>query len=76
MCIRDSFENGTAARAIVNDSMQQKAQADRNEVRVLISGGLSREQAVAKFDTDENFDAWYEEFCAALEEAVTPAGSR
>ena len=71
-----AFENGTAARAIVNDSMQQKAQADRNEVRVLISGGLSREQAVAKFDTDENFDAWYEEFCAALEEAVTPAGSR
>ena len=65
-----AFENGTAARAIVNDSMQQKAQADRDEILELMAKGVSRQQAVAQFDTDENFAAWYDEFCKALEATV------
>ena len=70
----DAFEGGTAARAVVNTSMQDKADADLKAVKELMGQGISRQEAVARFDTDENFKAWYDEFVAALTAAVEGQG--
>ena len=61
------FENGNAARQIVDTSMQDRATADRAAVLALIEAGATREEAVAKFITDANFDKWFAEFTNALE---------
>ena len=62
-----AFENGTDARNVLEYSLSDKASADREAVETAIQGGVSREEAVSKFDTDENFESWYEETLASLE---------
>ena len=56
-----AFGGGMDARAILNDFLQEKANADRQTVLDLIDSGTSYEAAVAQFDTDENFEEWYAE---------------
>lgn len=65
-----AFEKGTDARKVVESSMKDRASADREAVLALIAGGTSRADAVAQYDTDENFQAWLSEFSAALRAAV------
>ncbi len=65
-----AFKNGTQARDVLETSLSDQAQVDREAVLALISGGMSKSDAVARFDTDENFDRWYNGFCSALEAAV------
>ena len=62
-----AFENGTDARSILENSLADKATADRAEVIALIEGGMTHEQAVAQFDTPENFQQWYDQTKAQLE---------
>ena len=62
--------NGTAARAILNDSMVEKARADREAFLALTAEGMPHEEAAAQFVTDENFEAWYEETRTALEMCI------
>lgn len=64
------FTNGTQARNIMENSMQDKANADLEKIHELMDTGLTQEQAAAQYTTDENFDAWYEEFVSQLH-AVT-----
>lgn len=65
-----AFEHGSDARAVAESSMKDKAARDRAEVEALMASGLSREEAVAQYDTDENFQAWFQSFRQALESAV------
>lgn len=65
-----AFRNGTAARAILNDSMVEKARADREAFLALTAEGMPHEEAAAQFVTDENFEAWYEETRTALEMCI------
>ena len=65
-----AFENGTDARNVLEYSLTDKAAADRAEVESAISAGSTREEAVSKFDTDDNFESWYEETLASLEKLV------
>lgn len=61
-----AFKNGTDARNVLEYSLSDKAAADRDQVLELIKGGKSREEAVSQFDTDENFENWYQETYASL----------
>ncbi len=65
-----AFNKGTEARKVVEYNLSDKAAADRAEVVARVQAGQSQEEAVAEFVTDEAFDAWYQEFCSALENSV------
>ncbi len=64
------FEGGVEARVVLEKSMADKATADRDQVVAAIESGESRRDAVARFDTDENFEAWLESFTADLTAAI------
>lgn len=61
------FAGGAEVRNILDTTMNQKAQDDRKAAVELMAGGISREEAVSHFDTDENFDEWYEDTRKQLE---------
>ena len=64
------FDNGYAARKVLEYSLSDKASADVAAINEAVAGGASRAEAVAPYLTDEAFDAWYTDFCAALDAAV------
>lgn len=65
-----AFQNGTDARNILEYSLSDKAASDREKVIELINSGKTREEALSQFDTDENFESWYQETLDALNELV------
>lgn len=70
MYTNKAFQNGTAARAVLENSMQDKAEQDLKTVHEQMQQGVSHEEAVAAFDTDENFRQWLDAFCSQLEQTV------
>lgn len=65
-----AFEGGTKARNILEYSLSDKAAADREVVVGRVAQGMSMEEAVAEFELDDNFDAWYEETLQSLQAFV------
>lgn len=65
-----SFENGSAARRVLEYNLADKAAEDRAAVAEALSQGKSMEEAVAAYVTEEAFQAWYDSFCSALNAAV------
>ena len=65
-----SFENGSAARKILEYNLADKAAADRAEVAAALTQGKSLEEASAPYVTEEAFEEWYNSFCNALQAAV------
>ena len=65
-----AFLHGSDARAILNNSLPQKAAEDRAAFLALLEQGVSYEDALAQFDTDQNFDAWYEATRAQLQALI------
>ncbi len=59
--------HGATVRSILEYSMSDKAAADVKAIDELVAGGMSREEAVARYTTDENFRTWYDETKARLE---------
>ena len=70
MYTNKAFKNGTAARAVLENSMQDKAEQDLKTVHEQMQQGVPHDEAVAMFDTDENFHQWLESFCSQLEQTV------
>lgn len=68
-----AFDNGTAARKVLEYHLSDKAAADREVVAARLAEGQSQEEAVAEFVAPEAFDAWYDDFSAALKAAVGQA---
>lgn len=64
------FENGFAARKVLDYNLSDKATADREAIEAAIAGGATPEDAVAPYVTDDAFSAWYESFKTALEAAI------
>lgn len=64
------FERGYETRRVAEYHLPDKAKADRAAVEALMAGGMSRAEAVSGYDTEENFEAWYQDFCRALEAAA------
>lgn len=65
-----TFENSYGARKILDYSLSDKAKADKEALDAAIAGGESKEDALAQYLTDENFESWYQEFCDGLNAAV------
>ncbi len=65
-----SFENGSAARKILEYHLADQAAADREAVAAQIAQGASPEEAAAPYVTEEAFEEWYVSFCDALNGAV------
>lgn len=68
--INQPFENAGEARKILEITLENKAKADREQVKELISQGVSHKEAVAKFSSDESFDQWLMIFKKDLKEVV------
>lgn len=62
-----AFANGMDARNVADKSMRELAAADRAAVLELMAGGMPRAEAVALYDTEENFQNWLAGFRSALE---------
>lgn len=65
-----AFAGGAKARSIMEYSMPDKAAADRAAILELVAGGTPMAEAVAQFDNDETFDAWYNETLQLLQELI------
>lgn len=65
-----SFQNGSAARKVLEYHLADQAAADRAAVAEAVAGGASPEEAAAPYVTREAFEAWYGAFCGALNAAV------
>lgn len=61
-----SVMGGKEVREILGSSMNEKARKDREEIQALMSNGMSEKEAVKKFDTQKNFDQWYEQIYEKL----------
>ena len=70
MYTSQAFDGGSAARDILNYSLADKAVADREAVLALLAGGASQEEALSGFLNDTNFEAWFAEFDAKLQETI------
>jgi len=64
------FDGGVDARGVVETNLMQKCVADRESVVSELSAGTSLEDAVAKYNTDEAFNAWLADFEAILKAEV------
>jgi len=64
------FDKGTEVRNVIGSNLIDKAKIDRAEVISLINQGYSRQEAVGRFTTDENFNRWLREFTRALEDIL------
>ncbi|RKI66349.1 extracellular solute-binding protein [bacterium 1xD42-67] len=65
-----SFENGSAARKVLEHHLADQAAADRASVLEAVAQGASLEEASAPYVGTESFEAWYTSFCDALEGAA------
>ncbi len=65
-----SFENGSAARKILEYHLADKAVEDRSAVMAALEQGGSLEEAAAPYVTREAFEEWYLSFCDALNSTV------
>ena len=65
-----SFENGSAARKILEYHLADQAVQDRESVIAAIEAGESLEDASAPYVTEEAFEKWYDSFCDALHQTV------
>ncbi|NRY11672.1 hypothetical protein [Clostridium beijerinckii] len=50
--------------------MLEKAKIDREKVKSLLKKGISREEAIKSFNTDDNFNNWLEDLRKSIN-AVT-----
>ena len=65
-----SFENGSAARKVLEYNLADQAAEDRENVVRAMGQGKSLEEAAAAYVTEEAFEKWYRSFCSALEQAI------
>lgn len=69
-----SFENGSAARKVLEYNLSDKAVKDRESVVEALEQGKSLEEASAPYVTEEAFEEWYNSFCDALNSATKKQG--
>lgn len=63
-----SFENGYATRSVLDKSLSEKAKADKQAIDKAVKNGISREEAIASYITEEAFESWYNELVQTLNE--------
>lgn len=63
-----AFENGAAARNVLNVAMSDLAVADREIVKARLAAGMSLEEATEEFCSNAYFKAWFEMTKKSLQE--------
>ena len=66
-----SFQNGSAARKVLEYHLADQAAADRAPVAAAVAQGTSLEEAAAPYVSSEAFANWYASFCDALNAAIS-----
>lgn len=69
-----SFQNGSAARKVLEYHLADQALQDRELVAKAVKEGQDLEEACAAFVSEEAFENWYASFCDALNTAVGEQG--
>lgn len=62
-----AFRNGTDARAVLENSMQDLAVRDRKVVVENLKHGMTLQEATSQFSSDAYFDQWYQSVKVQLE---------
>lgn len=65
-----AFEQGTTARAIMEDSMSSLAKEVREQVIANLDKGMTLQMATASYTNDEYFNTWYQDVKRQLEELI------
>lgn len=65
-----AFDGGSKARKILEYDLSDKAVADREQVKALLAEGLSLEDAVKDYISEESFDLWFDSVKQKLEACV------
>lgn len=63
-------ENGYQARKVLDYNLSDQAVADKQALEDAVAAGASREEEIAKYTSDESFEAWYAGFSDALTQAL------
>lgn len=58
--------NSKNVRNILENSLPEKAEKDRKEVETAMASGLSYEDAIGEYNTEENFNLWYDALLAEI----------
>ena len=61
-----SFSNGYNVRKILDYSLSDRAQQDKEAIDTAVAEGAVREEEVARYVSEESFEDWYQGFCDAL----------
>lgn len=62
-----AFSGGADARSVLEHTMSDRAEADRDEVENRMAQGQSFDQAAEEFLSDDYFQSWYQETLTALQ---------
>lgn len=57
-----AFSGSSKIREIMEHSLSDRAKANRTEILDLVEDGISLEEAVVQYATDQNFKNWYQDF--------------
>lgn len=70
-----AFDGGSKARKILEYDLSDKAVADREQVKALLEEGLSLDDAVKDYISEESFDLWFDSVKQKLEACVEETGT-
>ena len=60
-------DNISTLREILENTLKDKAIEDKKAIETAVASGLSKEDAVGEYDTEENFTLWYESLLSEIE---------
>ena len=60
-------DNISTLREILENTLKDKAIEDKKAIETAVASGLSKEDAVGEYDTEENFTLWYESLLSDIE---------
>lgn len=64
------FDNGYSARKVLDYSLSDKAENDKEDIDKAVKAGASRAEVLSQYINDENFDQWYAQFSNKLKSAA------
>ena len=65
-----AFPGSSKVREVMEHSLADRAKADRTEILALVGRGIPLEEAVAQYETDQNFENWYQEFVDKVQAGI------
>lgn len=65
-----NFSNGYSLRKILEYNLSDKAAEDKTAIDEAIAAGVSRDEVLSQYTTDEAFENWYKSILCALNSAA------